>query len=376
MSSEELEATVLKPIPIHAEKGRRELAFYQQLEEIRQRLKDSEALPAEWTGVCSCNTVDGARKASRSLDDVRSWLSFFPRFHGTLTLPIGTAAVLNSDTAAAVAAPQASVYLHLEDVTHPYAHPSLLDCKIGVHSWDPFDVAAASESDRAKVAREDAKCASQAQTGFRICGARIWQPISSVTSSDPKVEEASSCGSYVTLDKHWGRGILEHQIEQPFWVFFGHPSSAALTHPDAKFIPSPAAVRIGSAVLPQYLERLRTLLHLCTCAPLWRFYASSLLFSYQLVPTALGASAAVVASSEPPVTAHADVHLIDFGHVYSIRKAVPDGFAERTSADASKPSCESCGLPDPTLDENYMHGLRYLIALFQRMLQRCQKVAQ
>jgi hypothetical protein len=198
--------------------------------------------------------------------------------------------------------------------------------------------------------------------------------------------------------KHWARNISADDIEQPFWTFFGHTQPDTPTMP---FTPSEGALRTAAFILPVYIARLRKLLHLCQSAPLWRFYASSILFSYQLQDqqqqqqqqqqplstgdVALSMDAVSHASASFPVAGRSELHLIDFGHAYPIDRALPahlhallddtsvpaDGEARmnRPHSDDSVTPC-TCGLPAAALDVNYIAGITSLIRIFERMLER------
>ena len=398
-NSTDHQPTVLKPVPLHKEKGVREQQFYQRLDHMRRQVQgrdggDHTSARVCWCALAASESADTAANSSAARDSpsrqqlhleaMRSWLTFFPRFYGTVTL---------SDPSAHSPHGALSHYLHLEDVTQPYARPSLLDVKIGTHSWDPFAVSKASPADMEKVRREVAKCPAQSQTGFRICGARIWKP--SAPAHATSHGSSKHTGEYQCYGKHWARHVSVEDVERPFWTFFGHTQSDATLAP---FAPSAAAMRSAAIVLPVYIARLQRLLLLCQTAPLWRFYASSILFSYQLHDEAQqqqsqsqpsgSVSAAVDAASHDsaviPVAGRAELHVIDFGHAYPIELPLPAnldtllGAAHPASTKhhvAPGPAAVGgapcpCGLPAAALDANFIAGVTSLIQVFERMLER------
>ena len=416
--------TVLKPLPAHKPASAREQQFYEEIEQLRIKLRrhdqrakhnvkqgsndlhkqadaskqdspDATGLPRlsrcsesmRCPGLAACESVD------RDAELLRCWLSFFPRSFGTITLPavqqhsaqaeshssaVHPAAAAGSSSDASLAAPPSAAshtYLHLQDVTYPLTHPSLLDIKIGVQSSDPF-VANAD-----KIEREAAKCPAQATTGFRVCGARVWR----------EPETSGGERSVDCYDKHWGRRVTVDEIERMFWTFFGHrdeqhAGSVCNTHLQANsaassdvvavsFSPSPIALRNASLIFPLLLPRLRTLLHLCTHAPRWRFYASSLLIAYQIdaglerADTMEPTSHCASSSSSQSLSVVVSVHVIDFGHAYPLSMPLASSVAPGLSLRWSKPSACECGrdVSKSPVDANYLHGLEELIRILTRM---------
>jgi hypothetical protein len=298
---DEYEPTILKPVPSKP-KGLREIAFYVSVEAFR----------------VECSSPSPQRGGAQH--PAAEWLDFFPRYYGTMQQSEnGELASVPVDDRASAATSNFSRYLHLEDlVTSSFAHPSIVDVKIGRFSHDPFECAAVNGSSSdpnashlsapgsAKILREAAKCPSQRHTGFRICGARIWHQ-----------EEQQ----YEVRGKEWCRDLplqpTELELEEPFWTYLtGRTAQAA-------------------AVLPSFISRLETLRRLCVEQPRWRFYASSILLCYEY-------------SSEAP---RAQLHLIDFSHAYPLDASGDGQEAER--------------------DENYIAGVESLLRIFQRMLARC-----
>jgi hypothetical protein len=147
---------------------------------------------------------------------------------------------------------------------------------------------------------------------------------------------------------------------------------------------------------------LRKLLQLCFDTPLWRLYASSLLFAYESDADASIASTTAASASNgaamPAASSRADVTLIDFAHAYPISQAVPVAavqlaadlhrqhrlhhfghdelhrtkHVEAVTQNAAASTC-SCNRPAVIPDHNYVHGLRTLIDLFEGMLQTAMR---
>jgi hypothetical protein len=170
------------------------------------------------------------------------------------------------------------------------------------------------------------------------------------------------------------------------------------------FVPSAAALATARRVVPGFLLRLRALLQLCIDAPLWRLYASSLLFAYESdADAAIASTTAASASNGATVltaSSRADVTVIDFAHAYPISQAVPVAAAqlatelhrqhrlqhfghdelhctkhgEAVTQNAGASTC-SCNRPTAIPDHNYVHGLRTLIGLFEGMLQTAMRTA-
>lgn len=318
------ESTILKPIP-NKPKGDREQRFYSELQSMRDEAASQHCKPA--------STLGGL--TSLQLSD---WLSFFPRYHGVLFhhqidsshhfLPHPTP----NSSSHSIEPIEHRRFLHLEDLTRDYAHPTIIDVKIGGTSHDPFECDETSE----KALREAAKCPSQATIGYRFCGARLLTSVSS-----------SGVASYDTLDKHWCRSIDSSDSAQDdsWWRIFGLKLSArqaASNDPRARR-PTDAIFRTATIILPLWIDRLQRLEQLCTEAPIWRLYASSILFAYELQP-------------KPRAT----LHLIDFSHAYRIDQ-LPPNTPSTTCASSSSSS---------SIDSNYLIGVRSLLRCMRRMLNR------
>lgn len=62
--------------------------------------------------------------------------------------------------------PIAGDYLILEDITHRFVNPCIMDLKMGQRVWDDL-------ADQAKIERELKKYPAQETLGFRIVGMRV-----------------------------------------------------------------------------------------------------------------------------------------------------------------------------------------------------------
>ena len=339
------ESTVLKPLPSKP-KGRREEEFYSKLETLRRSI-------ATFTG-------DDENEEVRHK---RHWLTFFPRCYGVYTRARDqlspsawgdhsshptmhdsaiTDAIPNNSTASCTSHLAPYRYLHLEDLTRSFAHPSLIDVKIGAVSYDPFECA----HDSKKALEEIAKCPSQRQNGFRICGARIW---------DQHGE------TYEIFDKHWGRSFgptsptpppspsSSPECDESWWRLFGYKPPKRLNCDPRLRRPTDDNLRTASTILPIFIRRLEELSTLCHTYPLWRLYASSMLFAYEIHP-------------QPRAT----LHLIDFGHAYRINE-IPPPANHPNDANHKDAHQSSSIMHKYGVDENYLIGLNNLLSIFNRM---------
>nr|BAB27004.1 unnamed protein product [Mus musculus] len=91
------------------------------------------------------------------------------------------------------------VYLKLEDVTHKFNKPCIMDVKIGRKSYDPF---ASSE----KIQQQVSKYPLMEEIGFLVLGMRVYH-----LHSD----------SYETQNQHYGRGLTKETLKE------GEPWSGA-----------------------------------------------------------------------------------------------------------------------------------------------------
>jgi hypothetical protein len=156
-------------------------------------------------------------------------------------------------------------FLKLEDITHRYRKPCILDVKVGRRVWDDF-------AEKDKIDREKKKYPAQETLGYRIIGMRVYQP---------------STDDYVYYDKWYGRSIREDTALQAVTNFF---ICGEVNRVD---------------VIPAVLGKLQTFLGWFRTQTSLRLFATSLLIVYEGDPAHSDEPA-------PPV----DIRLVDFAHTY------------------------------------------------------------
>ncbi|VFV25690.1 inositol polyphosphate multikinase [Lynx pardinus] len=133
------------------------------------------------------------------------------------------------------------LYLKLEDVTHKFNKPCIMDVKIGQKSYDPF---ASSE----KIKQQVSKYPLMEEIGFLVLGMRVYQ-----IHSD----------SYETQNQHYGRSLTKETLKDGVSRFF---HNGFCLRKDAVA----ASIQKIQNIL-QWFENQKQL----------NFYASSLLFVYE-----------------------------------------------------------------------------------------------
>ncbi|XP_012301178.1 inositol polyphosphate multikinase isoform X3 [Aotus nancymaae] len=133
------------------------------------------------------------------------------------------------------------LYLKLEDVTHKFNKPCIMDVKIGQKSYDPF---ASSE----KIQQQVSKYPLMEEIGFLVLGMRVYH-----IHSD----------SYETQNQHYGRSLTKETIKDGVSRFF---HNGYCLRKDAVA----ASIQKIEKIL-QWFENQKQL----------NFYASSLLFVYE-----------------------------------------------------------------------------------------------
>ena len=160
------------------------------------------------------------------------------------------------------------LYLVLENVAAGLGpRPSQMDIKMGCQSWD-------EDAPPDKVAKERDKYPPQLVMGFRCTGMRVWQP---------------AAGRYKEHGRTFGYRLDESTMVAAFYEFL-HDGT-----------------RLRLDLIPPLLTAMRSVRATMAAQHDYRFYGSSLLFSYAGTPT----------SGTPRV----DVRMIDFAHVWPITDA-------------------------------------------------------
>ncbi|XP_037134786.1 inositol polyphosphate multikinase [Syngnathus acus] len=152
-----------------------------------------------------------------------------PKYYGTLSSPY---------------APN-DLYMKLEDVTRRFVKPCIMDVKLGQRSYDPF----ASQEKREQQIR---KYPLMEEIGFLVLGMRVYK-----LSSD----------TVDTFDQHYGRGLLKDTIKDGL----------------AKFFHNGVCLRKDAVVAS--IRRVQNILHWFESQRQLVFYASSLLFVYEGIPS-------------------------------------------------------------------------------------------
>eukprot|EP00301_Raphidiophrys_heterophryoidea_P010080 c15122_g1_i1.p1 GENE.c15122_g1_i1~~c15122_g1_i1.p1 ORF type:complete len:311 (-),score=79.62 c15122_g1_i1:33-896(-) len=169
-------------------------------------------------------------------------------------------------------------FMKLENLVDGLQNPSIMDLKMGTQSFEP-----GAPPD--KVARELAKCPSQLELGFRLTGAKCFQPPSSTTTATP---------TFKYLDKHFGRALNLSSLTQTLRQDFYSRADGTLTT-----IPIQAT-----------LARVKEITEWFSSQTEYQFFSSSILVCfdgrYKTDPTFVGSGV---------TEAGVRVRMIDFAHV-------------------------------------------------------------
>ncbi|XP_061491329.1 inositol polyphosphate multikinase isoform X2 [Rhineura floridana] len=149
---------------------------------------------------------------------------YLPKYYGTWSPPT---------------APN-DLYLKLEDVTHRFKKPCIMDVKIGQKSYDPY---ASAE----KIKQQVNKYPLMEEIGFLVLGMRVYHPRSD---------------SYETQNQHYGRGLTKDTIKNGVACFF---HNGCYLRKDA---------------IAASIQKIKEILHWFENQKQLNFYASSLLFVY------------------------------------------------------------------------------------------------
>lgn len=176
------------------------------------------------------------------------WQRFLPTYHGA------------SDDESMIA---------LQDLTHLYRQPCVLDLKMGLCTAGED----ASEAKRANMRAKDASTTTHT-LGLRICGMRVF---------DPATQQ------HVVYGKPWGKRLTADTFQSGLQSFF----TPAQPH-------TPLLIKL-------FVERVEELLSHMLTQTTYRFYSSSLLLVYDGDPEQ--------AAANPRIT----LAMIDMAHVYAWR---------------------------------------------------------
>lgn len=217
------------------DRGEREVAFYRRIE-----------LAISSNINCQKQLNDVHNKNTFLLVELAR---FLPRFYGCQNIKL-----YEKDSP--------KEFLQLEDITHPFEKPCIMDIKIGKVTYDP-------DANEEKRIKEQSKCPFQEILGFRILGYRIH------TETE-----------FYSKDRVWGRERTLENLQQAFeeYLIQARPIEAL-------------------NILDKFIERLKAIQKWFLHQKIFHFYASSLLFVYE---------------GHSQLPSAVDVRMIDFSHVFSV----------------------------------------------------------
>ncbi|KAF2010080.1 inositol hexaphosphate kinase 3 [Aaosphaeria arxii CBS 175.79] len=148
-----------------------------------------------------------------------------PTFMGTLSLSGDKAADAANDSGFIQTASGALERLHgkkldtdlhivLENITHGFKKPNVLDLKLGAQLWDE----GASEDKRRRLDEVAAKTTS-GSLNFRIAGMRTYVGEKAPALSDDLKEFAENDGSFTVYNKMYGRKFNQEDVNDGFWAY-------------------------------------------------------------------------------------------------------------------------------------------------------------
>ncbi|XP_042253909.1 inositol polyphosphate multikinase [Thunnus maccoyii] len=142
------------------------------------------------------------------------------------------------------------LYLKLEDVTRRFVKPCIMDVKLGQRSYDPF----ASQEKREQQIR---KYPLMEEIGFLVLGMRVYKLCSDTFDS---------------YDQHYGRGLVQDTIKDGLAKFFNN------------------GICLRKDAVSASIRRVQRILHWFESQHQLAFYASSLLFVYEGLPSSFSSS--------------------------------------------------------------------------------------
>ncbi|KAM8877550.1 inositol polyphosphate multikinase [Synchiropus picturatus] len=142
------------------------------------------------------------------------------------------------------------LYLKLEDVTRRFVKPCIMDVKLGQRSYDPY----ASQEKRDQQIR---KYPLMEEMGFLVLGMRVYKLCS---------------GTFESYDQHYGRGLVKETIKDGLAKFFNN------------------GVCLRKDAVSASIRRVQHILRWFQSQQQLVFYASSLLFVYEGLPSSVSSS--------------------------------------------------------------------------------------
>ena len=251
--------------------------------------------------------------------------------------------IINNNTS------EASCYMILDDLTHDFSKPCVLDIKMGLQTYEP-------DAHPSKIKREQKKYPMQNVFGFRIVGMKKFvyehQPNSflengktpTTTNNTLKNDSVhhspgeTFCGEYQTLDKYFGYSLdKKEKLLRAFRKFFlpSTPYHTTNSCQDNKIMMSPTMIK---KIMFQRQTMVSNLLMTLLSIEKWfednnafAFISSSLLVVYE--------GDMIVSTNTSKVT-KPRLHMIDFCHVRRQKGG----------------------------DPGYLHGINTLIELWKTIL--------
>ncbi|XP_045925264.1 inositol polyphosphate multikinase isoform X2 [Micropterus dolomieu] len=153
------------------------------------------------------------------------------------------------------------LYLKLEDVTRRFVKPCIMDVKLGQRSYDPF----ASLEKREQQIR---KYPLMEEIGFLVLGMRVYKVCSDTFDS---------------YDQHYGRGLAKDTVKDGLAKFFHN------------------GVSLRKDAVSASIRRVQRILHWFESQRQLAFYASSLLFVYEGLPSSPSLSSLLSTPSISPM---------------------------------------------------------------------------
>ncbi|KAM7382232.1 hypothetical protein PAMA_012883 [Pampus argenteus] len=154
------------------------------------------------------------------------------------------------------------LYLKLEDVTRRFVKPCIMDVKLGQRSYDPF----ASQEKREQQIR---KYPLMEEIGFLLLGMRVYKLCSDTFDS---------------YDQHYGRGLVKDTIKDGLAKFFNN------------------GVCLRKDAVSASICRVQRILRWFESQHQLAFYASSLLFVYEGLPSSFSSSSLSSLLSTPTIS--------------------------------------------------------------------------
>ena len=237
--------------------------------------------------------------------------SFIPKFHGFVYVQHSNSSNNNSITRGeeSIEAEEMHEYIQLEDLTHDYLYPSIMDLKMGTQTYD-------EEASIDKIEGDRKKYIHQITLGMRVIGM--------------KIHRADT--GYQRKDKNWGKQLTEETIKSGLKCYFeGYICN----------------------VVPIVIEKLNQLLAWFKVQTDYRFYSSSLLILYE---------SSVSSNPDSANPNNVRVCMVDFTHVYGPARS------KFFSLHDDSLNVSGLHLIQNQKDEKYTHGLVKLIKILQTLL--------